>query len=262
MPDYQIAGRTAIVTGAAGGLGGAIAERLAADGANVVAADIVDTTDVVDRVRNGTSGVVEGHHVDINDTASVRSLMDFTVERFGRVDIQVNVAAIVGVYSEVADLSDQDMDDLLHNNLRGTIIACREAGRLMREQKSGHIINIASQNGKVAWPNLAVYGATKAGVIALTQGLALEMVPHNVRVNAIAPGTMNAPQMRQAFTQIAEGLGRDAEEMIKEKAESMPFGRLGEGSDIANMVAWLVSPEATWTVGVAMNLTGGENVAF
>ena len=262
MPDYQIAGRTAIVTGAAGGLGGAIAERLLIEGANVIAADIEDTDEIVSRLAIHSAERATGKHVDTNNTESVRELMGSSVERFGKVDILINAAAIVGVYAPVADLDDSDMDDLLGNNLRGTIIACREASRLMREQRSGHIVNIASQNGKAAWPNLAVYAATKAGVIALTQGLALEMVPYGVRVNAIAPGTMNAPQMVRAFRQIAAQLGRDADEMIREKTESMPFGRLGEGSDIGSMVAWLVSPEASWTVGATMNLTGGENVTF
>ena len=262
MPDYQLGGKVALITGGSGGLGGTISQRLAAEGANLICADIVDASQTIKDLEGEYPEAVRAYQIDMADPAAVDTMMEFILETFGSLDIVVNAAANVGPFCEVVDINDQEIADLVRNNLMSTIVSCRASARIMRKQKSGRIINIASQCGKTAWPHTGVYSATKAGVIALTQALALEMAQDDVRVIAIAPGTMDAPQMYRAFDGMGRLFGEDPEKLIKEKAESMPFGRLGTGEDISRMVAWLASPEASWTVGTALNLSGGENIAY
>jgi NAD(P)-dependent dehydrogenase (short-subunit alcohol dehydrogenase family) len=262
MPDYELTGKTALVTGASGGLGGAISERLVDEGANVVCADIVEASETVKAMEESAGKRVMFHQIDMSESVAVGVMTDSILDNFGSLDIVVNAAAILGPYGEVADITDEEIDAILRNNLVSTIVSCRAAARIMMKQQSGVIINIASQNGKVAWPNVGVYSVSKAGVVAPSQALALELAKHNVRVTAIAPGTMDAPMMYDAFGQMSEQMDRDRDEMIQEFTEAMPFGRLGAGRDIASMVAWLASPESVWTVGTALNLSGGENVAY
>jgi 3-oxoacyl-[acyl-carrier protein] reductase/sorbitol-6-phosphate 2-dehydrogenase len=147
-------------------------------------------------------------------------------------------------------------------NVRGLIACSRAAGRVMQARRSGRIINTASQVGKVAWPGWGTYSASKAAVIAVTQVMALELAPFNVTVNCICPGTMVTDMMRTGFGEAARSAGRDVEQMIREKAESIPLGRMGTADDMGNMAAWIASDHACYTTGASFNLTGGEQVFF
>src|SRR2546430_946046 len=120
----------------------------------------------------------------------------------------------------------------------------------------------ATPVGKAAWPGWGIYSASKAAVIAITQVMALELAPYGVTVNCICPGTMVTDMMRTGFGEAARSAGRDVDELIREKAESIPLGRMGTPEDMGNMAAWIASDEACYTTGAAFNLTGGEQVFF
>lgn len=258
----RLSGRVALVTGAAKGLGAGIARRLAQEGASVACADVLSTDGTVRHLAKVGGADHVGAALDISMTSEVEAFVTSLLERYGHIDVLVNNAAIAHPVRPVLDISDDIVERIFAVNVRGTIACSRAVGRSMSERGSGRIINVASQVGKVPWPGHGVYSASKAAVIALSQAMALELAPHGVIVNCICPGTMMTDQMRAGFTDTARRLGRDPEELIREKARSMPLGRLGTPEDAAAMVAWLASDEASFTVGATLNLTGGENIAY
>jgi NAD(P)-dependent dehydrogenase (short-subunit alcohol dehydrogenase family) len=259
----SLSDRVAIVTGAARGQGAAIAERYAREGAVVV------------RRRPGRHGVASslpaspaGHESlavlqDVSDTAGMEAVVDDTVRRFGSLDIMVNNAGVVHPPFEVLDSPDELYDQIFSVNVEGVLIGSRAAGRVMRDQRRGRIINTASQAGKVALRNLGVYNASKAAVILLTQTLALELAAYNVSVNAICPGTMMTQMARDVFGDLAAQQGTDLESYIRDYAATkIPAGRLGAATETAALATWLASDESSFTTGAAINLTGGEQVFF
>jgi NAD(P)-dependent dehydrogenase (short-subunit alcohol dehydrogenase family) len=259
----RLEGRVTVVTGAAKGLGAGIAVRLAAEGASVTCVDLLDSASVLARLAPPPEGRRHAAEVfDVADVAEADRLVQRVIDREGRIDVLVNNAAVIQPVRPLVDTPDETIDRVLRVNLRGPIALCRAAGRRMQEQRAGRIVNIASQVAKVPWKGLAVYSASKAGVIALTQALALELAEYGVLVNAVVPGTMLTDQMRSSFRDLARAAGGDVEALIREKADAMPLGRLGAPEDAGAMVAWLASDDASFTTGAALNLTGGECVAF
>lgn len=252
----------AIVTGAAKGLGAGVARRLAHDGASVICVDTLDPRPTVQRLEVVGAARHMAAQLDISVSDDVESLVANVLDRYGAIDALVNNAAVAQGVQPLIDTPDDVVERVLSVNVRGTVACLRAVGRGMRERGSGRIVNIASQVGRVPWPGQAVYAASKAAVIALTQAVALELAGSGVVVNCICPGTMATDQMRGTFRDRAQMLGRDAEELIEEKARSMPLGRMGTPEDLAAMVAWLLSEEASFTVGAFLNLTGGECIAF
>lgn len=162
----------------------------------------------------------------------------------------------------VIETSDEVVERILAVNLVGTFACARAAARIMRERGGGRIVNFSSLVAKAPWPELAVYAASKAGVVALTQGMALELAGSGVLVNCICPGTMDTDQMRGGFAEVAERRGISLEEAVEEKRRTMPLGRLGAPEDAAALVSWLLSDQASFSTGATFNLTGGESVAF
>jgi NAD(P)-dependent dehydrogenase (short-subunit alcohol dehydrogenase family) len=200
--------------------------------------------------------------VDVAESRAVTALVESVLARYGQIDVLVNNAAITHPMQPIVDISDDVIDHVFAVNVRGTIACSRAVGRAMCARGSGRIINIASQLGKAPWPGHAVYSASKAAVIALTQASALELAPNGVIVNCICPGTLVTDQMRATFADKARASGRDVNELIDEAAKAMPLGRMGKPEDVAALVAWLASEEASFIVGAAINLTGGESVAL
>jgi 3-oxoacyl-[acyl-carrier protein] reductase/sorbitol-6-phosphate 2-dehydrogenase len=259
MSGDRLSGRVALVTGAAKGLGAGIARRLAEDGASVVCADVLDAGPVVSALPGrGHEAVV----LDVSCANDVERIVVALLERRGHIDILVNNAAILHPIRPLLDLDDAAIERVFAVNVGGTVACSRAVGRAMRDRGSGRIINIASQVGRAPWPGHAAYSASKAAVIALTQAMALELASSGVLVNCICPGTMDTDQMRGGFTDRAQTAGRDPEEMIAEKAASMPLGRLGTPRDAGAMVAFLASDDASFSTGAIFNLTGGEAVAL
>lgn len=252
----SLAGRTAVVTGGAVGIGWAIARRLAEAGANVVVADINDTGAAVASLVEQTAAEVIGAHVDVSDSSSIVALADLTVAQFGSLDIWVNNA---GIYpsTPVLDMTDDAWDRVLDTNLRGTFIGAREAAaRMVAAGNGGVIINIASTAGyQAAGPGVAHYVSSKHAVRGLTKSLAVELGPHGIRALAVAPTLIETPGIeagREAFRQA--GLGN----VIDSYGERLPLGRVGVPDDVARVVLFAVSDLALFMTGSTLLADGGD----
>jgi NAD(P)-dependent dehydrogenase (short-subunit alcohol dehydrogenase family) len=251
--------QVAIVTGAAQGLGRGTVLRLAAEGADVVPADIqpqVEETWAAVRERFPENGGFP-INVDVTSASSVDAMIDQVVERLGGVDLIVNNAGVVQPMVPVAETSDEIFDRVIGVNLRGVFNGCRAAARVMREQGSGCIINLGSWYGKQGFANFGVYCASKSAVIRMTETLALELAPYGVRANSICPGNMATEMHWQALRDEAEIRGITFEEMNQLVKESIPLGKQGTPDDIGAAVVYLASSEGAYLTGQALNINGG-----
>jgi len=233
LRGFGVAGKVAVVTGAARGIGLGVAELLAQAGARVVAA-----------------------RVDVSRRADFDALVDSAVARFGRLDVLANVAGVLRV-APTLEMSEDDIDLLLGVNLKGVLNGCRSAARAMSKSGGGAIVNIASSAAYHAYPHYGIYGATKAGVVALTRVLAKELAP-SIRVNAIAPGMVDT-QMAGRRYRNADGTQSEAQRaaMLAEMKERSPLGIPGEPRDIAEAVLYLASDASRYTTGQVLHPNGG-----
>ena len=249
---FDLTDRVAIVTGAGRGLGRAIATRLAEAGATVVGADIDDTT------AADTAAAIEraGHrasaaHLDVTKKAEVDALVDRVVADHGHLDVMVNNAAII-VDSLVIDTTEADLDRVMAVNFKGVFFGCQAAGRAMALQGSGSIINLASGAARRTRPGLVTYSITKAGVWMLTRGLALELAPDGIRVNAIGPGVVASPMTHRIYGSPAG---------VAERGQTVPLGRVGQPLDIAHTAVFLASDESSFYTGSLLHPDGGSLIA-
>ena len=232
-------GRTAVVTGAAQGLGEAIARALHARGASVVVADV--NGEGAERVAASLAERARGAHVDVRDRASVEGLLDDT----GRVDVLVNNAART-VFRSLWEIEADEWDDVLATNLRGVFFGCQLAGPRMREQGWGRILNMASISGQTTGAAGAHYAASKAGIVVLTKIVAAELAPSGVTCNALAPAAVRTP--------VLENLPEERLEALRQR---IPVGRFGEPDEIAELAAFLCSEEAGYITGATFDANGG-----
>jgi NAD(P)-dependent dehydrogenase (short-subunit alcohol dehydrogenase family) len=200
--------------------------------------------------------------LDVTDPTAVDAVLEAVAAEHGRLDILVNNAGVAQPAAPLTDTSNEVIERLLAVNLKGVLYCSRVAGRLMIAQQRGRIVNIASQAGKCGAANWVVYSASKAAVIAATQGQALELARHSITVNCVCPGPMSTDMTLESFRKEGEESGEDWERLLTERARSLPVGRLGTPEDVGAMVAWIASDEAAFTTGAAFNLTGGESVFF
>jgi 3-oxoacyl-[acyl-carrier protein] reductase len=246
----RLSGKTAIVTGARRGMGRAIALAMAREGANVVVSDISqeDCQKVVDEIEKlGRKGLAL--KCDVSSSDDVENMVKKTVAEFGKVDILVNNAGIIG-YKPFLELTDEDWDKTLNVNLKGQFLCARAAARVMAKNKWGRIINIASISSGgcgIAFPLIAHYTASKGGVVALTEALALELTSQGINVNAICPGAIDTDMAKGAKEsgQLAQVLAR------------IPKGRLGKPEEIANLAVFLASEESDYISGAPIVIDGG-----
>lgn len=248
--------RVAVVTGSARGLGAGIAGALAREGALVVCADVIDAGETAASISG------EAIELDVTDPGAVQAAFDRVVDRHGSLDILANNAGVAQPIADVVDTSDAVIDRVFAVNVRGVINCCRAAVPHMRRQGGGRIINTASQTGKQAWPGWGIYSASKFAVVGLTQVMALELANDRITVNAICPGTMVTDMMYTGFGEAAASAGTDRDQMIAEKAASIPMGRMGTADDVGSLVAFIASDACSFTTGAQFNLTGGEMVWF
>jgi 3-oxoacyl-[acyl-carrier protein] reductase len=229
---------TAIVTGAARGLGEAIARRLQADGYDVTGADI----DVEGAQRVAAEIGARSFELDVRELESWERL----VAELDDVYALVNNAARTE-FRSFFEIDLDEWDDVLATNLRGTYLGCRVVGALMRERGAGRIVNLSSDAAFAAsGASGAHYAASKAGVVAVTRRAATELAPHGVTVNAIAPAAIDGPLAREVL--------RDR---LEEKLGSIPVGRLGRPEEVAALVSFLVSDDAGYVTGATLDLNGG-----
>ncbi len=239
----SLEGRTAVVTGAAQGLGEAIARVLHARGASIVVADV--NGEGAERVAASLAGRARGAHVDVRDRASVERLLDDA----GRVDVLVNNAART-VFTPLEDIETDEWDDVLATNLRSVFFGCQLAGPRMREQGWGRILNMASIAGQAAGAAGAHYAASKAGVIVLTKIVAADLAPHGVTCNALAPAAVRTPVFDERFDELPA-------ERLEALRQRIPVGRFGEPAEIAELAAFLCSDEAGYITGATFDANGG-----
>jgi len=251
-------GLIAVVTGAAQGLGLGIAEQLAINGATVIIADLQTEKAEIEAnqlQKNGLS--VNGAYLDVTDSKGVTAFFDGVVGDYNRLDILVNNAGIGQNVTPVVELSDAEWDRVLDVTLTGTFYCCRAASKIMERQESGSIVNLASINGQSPAALVAAYNVAKAGVISLTETLALELAAYGVRVNAISPGPVYTEFNKMVMAQRCESLNISEAQMIERIRNSIPLGRWGEPTDIAQGVTFLCSPQAGWITGEILRVSGG-----
>ncbi|HEX9064169.1 MAG TPA: SDR family NAD(P)-dependent oxidoreductase [Streptosporangiaceae bacterium] len=252
----------AVVTGAARGIGAAIASRLAADGASVVLIDISqDVTGTAAGILAGDPpprGHAAAIVADVADESACDSAIAQAARQLGGLDAIINNAGIGGPDTEVTDTAYEDFWHVLRVNLGSAFLGSRAAARLMIGQRTGGtIVNLGSLFGQQGVPGGAGYCASKAAVALLTQSLALELAPHQIRVNTIAPGNMATQMHWDELRSRAAAAGVTFRQQVERVAASVPLGRHGTGADIAGVVSWLVSADAAYVTGQTIGVNGG-----
>ena len=235
---------TAIVTGAGSGIGQAIALRLAADGYNVLVYDFRAEAAQATAARIGAKAVAIGGDVSVE--GDVAAMVAAAEAAFGPVTHLINCAGHVH-QSRFTDLTVADFDRMIAVHLRGTFLCTHAVLKGMLARGSGVIVNIASQLGQIGGTELVHYSAAKAGIIGMTKALAREVSAQGVRVNAVAPGPINTPLVRNL-----------SEDWQRAKAAELPLGRFGEPEEVANTVAFLCSPQASLFVGQTLGPNSGD----
>jgi len=251
---FSLEGRTAVVTGAAMGIGRQTAVTFAQAGATVVLAD---------RDKDGleeTAGQVAGAvavPTDVSVRAEVEDLARAAIKGTGRIDVWANVAGIIR-NAAVVDLREEDLDAVLAVNLKGVVWGCAAAGRVMSAAKRGSIVNVASAGGEMPAPTLAAYGMSKAAVIQLTRTVASELGPAGVRCNAVAPGFIETPMTKRVWTE-ADGSVDEARraEVLGQRGGQSPLGVVGEPADIAYAMLYLAADASKFMTGEVLRPNGG-----
>lgn len=243
----RLSGKVALVTGSARGIGKAIVERFAAEGAVVVLSDVANEEAAAETletiVRAGGKGMVE--MFDVGDSAQVGAAVSRIVEEQGRIDILVNNAGITRD-NLLMRLPEEDFDAVLRTNLKGTYLLTKFVSRHMIKQRAGRIINMSSVVGQMGNAGQSNYSAAKAGIIGFTKSMARELAGRGVTVNAIAPGFI--------LTAMTEAL---PENVRKAFLDQIPMGRFGTPEDVADLAAYLASDGASYVTGQVIGINGG-----
>lgn len=244
----RLEAKVALVTGGASGIGAATARRLAAEGAHVAVGDVNDEG------ARAIAGEIDGLGVelDVTDTSSVRSAVDAVRERLGPVDVLVNNAG-TDLFSYFVNTDEGLWDFVLGVNLRGVLAVTHAVLGGMQERRSGVIVNVASEAGRVGSQGSSVYSAAKAGVIGFTKAIARESARYRVRCNAVAPGPIETPLLNAA----PQLLGELGERLKQGMVDQTVMKRSGEPEEVAAAIAFLASDDASYVTGQTLNVSGG-----
>lgn len=240
-------GKNALVTGAGSGIGETTAKRIAAEGGKVLVADLNDAGGqrVVDEIT-ASGGTALFLHTDVTRLDQVEAMVAFVVESWGSLDLAVNNAGLAETPGPMHQLSPDAWQRTIDIDLTGTFLCMKAELAQFVKQGGGNIVNTASGAGLKATPGLTAYSAAKHGVVGLTRTGAIEYVKQNIRINAVAPGTILTPAMANF-----------GEEQVKAWGELMPSGRLGTTDEVAAAIVWLLSDQASYTTGSVLEVDGG-----
>ncbi|MBI2761507.1 MAG: glucose 1-dehydrogenase [Chloroflexi bacterium] len=246
----RLEGKTAVITGAASGMGRATALLFAREGARLLVADVDERggEQVAEEIRGG-GGKATFRRVDVSRSAEVEAMIGAAAEEFGALDVLFNNAGIEGESARVADSSEENFDRVIAVNLKGVFLGMKYGLPVMAGQGRGSVINTASVAGLVGWYGANAYSAAKGGVVTLTKTAALEYARYGVRVNCICPGVIR--------TAMVERITGGTDEAMERLRRMQPFPRLGSAEDIARMALFLASDESEFVTGAAMTVDGG-----
>ena len=239
----SLSGKVAIITGGGTGIGRATAEAFVAAGARVVLVGRREAP--LAELATLHDGMIKYIQADVSKSGNSKLIIDFALESFGRLDIQVNNAAAATV-KPLSMISDDEIDEMLAANIKGVLALCRDATPAL-EESQGSIINLSSVAGQSAIPGFSAYAATKAGVDRITRILASELGPMGIRVNAVAPGLTRTDMLTATPQEVLDKL----------VGEATALRRLGEPEDVARSIAWLASDNAGWVTGQVVQASGG-----
>jgi D-sorbitol dehydrogenase (acceptor) len=248
--------KVAIVTGGARGIGAAICRRYAAEGARVVVTDRLgqEAQALADEIGNGSFGVP----FDVTDRGAIDNLVATTVARAGGVDILVNNAATFDM-APILEITEESYDQVFAVNVKGLLFTMQAVARQMVSQgRGGRIINMSSQAGRRGEALVAVYCASKAAVISLTQSAGLGLIEHRINVNGIAPGVIDTPMWDQVDALFSKYEHRPLGEKKRLVGEAVPYGRMGRPEDLAGAAVFLASDDAEYVVAQTLNVDGGN----
>ena len=252
----RLNGKTALITGGARGIGRAFAERYVAEGARVAIADID-----LPRAQETASQISDqavAVHMDVTDQASIDSAVAESVEQLGQIDILINNAAIFTA-APITEITRAEYARTFDINVAGTLFTLQAVARHMIDQRiKGRIINMASQAGRRGEPLVAVYCATKAAIISLTQSAGLNLIEHGINVNAISPGVVDGEHWDGVDAFFAKYENKAPGQKKREVGDSVPYGRMGTADDLTGMAVFLASDDAEYIVAQCYNVDGGQ----
>jgi D-sorbitol dehydrogenase (acceptor) len=252
----RLAGKTALITGAARGIGLAFAKAYAAEGARVAIADID-----IERARASAAEIGDAAiavKMDVTDQASIEAAVAATITAFGQIDILINNAAIFSA-APIVEITREDYDRVFQINVAGALFTLQAVAKHMIERgQGGKIINMASQAGRRGEALVGVYCASKAAIISLTQSAGLNLIQHGINVNAIAPGVVDGEHWDGVDAFFARYENKAPGQKKREVGEAVPFGRMGTAQDLTGMAVFLASPDADYIVAQTYNVDGGN----
>jgi NAD(P)-dependent dehydrogenase (short-subunit alcohol dehydrogenase family) len=255
----RIAGKIAVVTGAGSGLGRAVAQKFAAEGAAGLVlidrdeAGLAETRRLIGEVKGCAA---HSHRLDVTDSAALAEASRKTEAAFGGADILVCAAGIIGPFGKIVDCPESDWLKVFNVNVHGTFLTVKHFVPLLRKRGGGSIVNFSSTAGLVGDPLLGPYSASKGAVTLMTRSLARNHAAENIRVNCVCPGSIETPMLQSVFDDLADPAARAERE--REFTAFHPLGRFGKPEEVAEAVLYLASPAASFVTGISLPVDGGS----